>query len=103
MRRGFGKSGRRFDQRACSRTGAAFIDDLPSYACRLRLALRNRNVAWFALACKLIRDFARPLGFESLAAAADDALGSVRRTRCLDHSHEEVALLAMLCDRAAGG
>lgn len=85
---------------ACPRTTLAFREDLPVFARSLRRSLRERDVPRFALACKLIRDCAEPLGFDPLARAACDAVASVRRTRSLDRSREEVAVLAWLCDRA---
>lgn len=89
--------GRRAD---CRRTTLAFREDLPVFARSLRQSLHERDVPRFALACKLIRDYAEPLGFDPLARAAHDAVASLRRTRSLDRSREEVAVLAWLCDRS---
>ncbi len=94
---GRGRGGRRW---RCRATIAGFTEDLPRYARSLRRSMRDGDVPRFAIACKLIRDFARPLGFGDLAVVADEAVASVRRTRSLDRSREEVAVLAMLCDRA---
>ncbi len=103
MRRRFGASGGRGRggnrRRRCRATIAGFAEDLPRYARSLRRSMRDGDVPRFAIACKLIRDFARPLGFGELAVVADEAVASVRRTRSLDRSREEVAVLAMLCDR----
>lgn len=87
-------------RRDCPRTIAGFRADLPLFARSLRRSLRRRDVPGFAVACKLIRDHAEPLGFSSLAGAASEAVSSVRRTRSLDRSREEVAVLALMCDRA---
>lgn len=98
MERGTRDEGSR--RRDCPRTVAGFREDLPLFARSLRRSLRRRDVPGFAIACKLIRDHAEPLGFEALAGAVADAVRSVRRTRSLDRSREEVAVLALLCDRA---
>lgn len=84
----------------CRATIARFRRDLPVYARSLRRSLREGDVTRFAIACKVLRDYAHPLGFPVIAGAADEAVACVRRTRSLDRSREEVAVLAMLCDRA---
>lgn len=102
VERGTGRSGAAERERwPCTATAAAFARDLPKYGRALRAAVLRHDVAGFALACKLIRDYAGALGLRSLDRMAGEAVRAVRRTRSLDRSREEVILLALQCDRAA--